>query len=116
MGHKGYLPHFYFLLLGATGELITPVRYAVSHLRVLKQGFMYLDGLPGGSEAYNQAVDFIWRMGYSFCCVFTVEDKAGGQGGSPEEFDAVWDEFAGGNPQAVIMFAAMKPDAKKKIS
>nr|Q99280.1 RecName: Full=Receptor-type adenylate cyclase GRESAG 4.3; AltName: Full=ATP pyrophosphate-lyase; AltName: Full=Adenylyl cyclase [Trypanosoma brucei brucei]CAA36366.1 putative adenyl/guanylyl cyclase [Trypanosoma brucei] len=111
--HEGYMPHLYFLRPEATGESYCPSTLCGESLRVLRQGFMYLDGLLGGSEAYDHAVDFISRMGYSFCCVFTVEDKAGGQGGSSEEFDAVWDEFAGGNPQAVIMFATMKPDAKK---
>ncbi|RNE95718.1 receptor-type adenlyate cyclase [Trypanosoma conorhini] len=41
---RGWNPHVYFLRAGPKSELLALLRYAVAQLRVLRLGFMYLQG------------------------------------------------------------------------
>ncbi|EAN78678.1 receptor-type adenylate cyclase GRESAG 4, putative [Trypanosoma brucei brucei TREU927] len=114
-GFETYLPHLYFLRPGFTGELIALIRYAVTYLRVLRLGFTYLEGMMGGTTTYENAVDFLSRMGYTFCCIFTVHGTAERRTVTGREFDVAWNEFAGKLPQAVIVVATVNDEIKNFV-
>ncbi|AAZ12808.1 receptor-type adenylate cyclase GRESAG 4, putative [Trypanosoma brucei brucei TREU927] len=114
-GFEAYRPNLYFLRPELTGELIALIRYAVNYLRVLRLGFMYLEGSMGGSATYEKAVFFLSRLGYEPCCAFTVQSHEGDQGISAAEFEAAWKEFAANRPQAVILLTTMKEETEKFI-
>ncbi|CCD15203.1 unnamed protein product, partial [Trypanosoma congolense IL3000] len=110
-----YRPNLYFLRPERTAELIALIHYAQTHLRVLRLGFMYMDGVNNGNEHYQQAAGFMARMGYRFHGVFAVATGDGSEV-DDDEFDAAWELFAEENPQAVIMMAVIKTVTKKFIT
>ncbi|RNE97249.1 receptor-type adenlyate cyclase [Trypanosoma conorhini] len=102
---RGWNSNLYFLRAGPAAELLALLRYAVTQLRVLRLGFMYLQGDFYGRTEYEQAQDVMSKMGYEFCGVFTVKTASSGEA-DPNEFDDVWKRFAATQPQAVIVFGS----------
>ncbi|RNE96413.1 adenylyl cyclase, partial [Trypanosoma conorhini] len=99
---RGWDSNLYFVRASPAAELLTLLRYAVAQLRVLRLGFMYLQGVLLGEEEYEQAKRVMSAMGYEFCGVFTVNSSSGTV--DPTEFEVVWKRFAATRPQAVIVF------------
>ncbi|SCU70499.1 Adenylate and Guanylate cyclase catalytic domain containing protein, putative [Trypanosoma equiperdum] len=108
---RGWSPNIYFLRVSPTVELIALMRFAVTHLRLLRIGFMYLQGLTFGDSEYEVAIKLMSHLGRELCGVFTVASSHG-KGAADSDFDAVWDKFVVTRPQGVIMFA---PPAKDVV-
>ncbi|ESL05232.1 receptor-type adenlyate cyclase, partial [Trypanosoma rangeli SC58] len=111
---RGWNPNAYFVRADPAAELLALLRYAVAQLRVLRLGFMYLQGSFFGDNEYKQARRVMSEMGYTFCGVFTVNSFLTGEA-APEEFDAAWERFAATRPQAVIVFGSLVEDTMKFI-
>ncbi|RNF00949.1 receptor-type adenylate cyclase [Trypanosoma conorhini] len=108
----GWNPYLYFVRAGAKAELLALLSYAVAELRVLRLGFMYLQGVNFGEEEYEQAQRVMSAMGYEFCGVFTVKSSSTG-GADNKEFEDAWERFAATRPQAVIVFGSPYQDTLK---
>ncbi|RNE95267.1 receptor-type adenylate cyclase [Trypanosoma conorhini] len=111
---RGWNPNLYFVRADPAAELLALLRYAVMQLRVLRLGFMYLQGVLFGEEEYEQAHDVLSAMGYDFCGVFAVKTASSGEA-DPNEFDDAWERFAATRPQAVIVFGWPTADSNRFI-
>ncbi|KEG05789.1 receptor-type adenlyate cyclase, partial [Trypanosoma grayi] len=111
---RGWNPNLYFLRPEPAAELLALIRYAVNQLRVLRLGFMYLQGVFFGDSEYTQAVRVLGRMGYGLSGVFTVKSSYTASADT-DEFNAEWEKFADTHPQAVIVFGAQVNDTVKFI-
>ncbi|RNE97680.1 receptor-type adenylate cyclase, partial [Trypanosoma conorhini] len=111
---RGWNPNVYFVRADPATELLALLRYAVAELRVLRLGFMYLQGVSFGDREYEQAQSVMSAMGYALSGVFTVKRAAQG-GADNREFDEAWDQFAATRPQAVIVFGSPYPETRKFI-
>ncbi|ESL10565.1 receptor-type adenylate cyclase [Trypanosoma rangeli SC58] len=111
---RGWNPNVYFVRPDPVAELLALIRHAVTELRVLRVGFMYLRGVFFGDGECEQAGRVMSEMGYELSGVFTVDSDAGG-GADPKEFDAAWERFAAARPQAVIVFGSPVRDTKKFV-
>ncbi|RNE97017.1 esag4, partial [Trypanosoma conorhini] len=105
-------PNVYFVRADPAAELLALLRYAVAELRVLRLGFMYLQGVSFGDREYEQAQHVMSRMGYALSGVFTVKSSVLG-GADDKEFDDAWERFVATRPQAVIVFGSPYQDTKK---
>ncbi|ESL08875.1 receptor-type adenylate cyclase [Trypanosoma rangeli SC58] len=112
---RGWNPNVYFVRADPVAELLALLRHAVIQMRVLRLGFMYLQGSFFGDNEYKQARRVMSEMGYTFCGVFTVSIFSTGEA-APKEFEAAWKRFAATRPQAVIVFGSPIPDTKKFIT
>ncbi|CBH10698.1 receptor-type adenylate cyclase GRESAG 4,putative [Trypanosoma brucei gambiense DAL972] len=107
---RGWNPNIYFIRASPTAELIALVRHAVSQLRLLRIGFMYLQNASFGDSEYKHAVELFSHMGRELCGVFTKNiDDEGLYGG--HDFDFLWNDFALTEPQGVILFAPPGKDS-----
>ncbi|RNE97225.1 esag4, partial [Trypanosoma rangeli] len=111
---RGWNPNVYFVRANPVAELLALLRYAVTQLRVLRLGFMYLQGGFFGDNEYEQAQRVMSEMGYTFCGVFSVTLLLSGDT-NPNEFGAAWERFAATRPQAVIVFGSPIPDTAKFV-
>ncbi|RNF00310.1 receptor-type adenlyate cyclase [Trypanosoma conorhini] len=102
---RGWNPNVYFVRVSPVSELQAIIRYAVTQLRVLRLGFMYLLDEYFDETDYGQAQRVLSGMGYEFCYVFAVKPVSTGEANS-KEFDDEWEQFVATQPQAVIMFGA----------
>ncbi|AAZ10966.1 receptor-type adenylate cyclase GRESAG 4, putative [Trypanosoma brucei brucei TREU927] len=108
---RGWNPHVYFLSASPNAELLTLVRYAVSQLRLLRIGFMYLRGISFGDTEYKMTTSLMSSVGRELCGVFTVDGLMRGRV-NDDDFNTAWEQFAETRPQGVIAFA---PPAKDLI-
>ncbi|RNE97080.1 receptor-type adenylate cyclase [Trypanosoma rangeli] len=95
-------------------ELLALLRFAVTRLRVLRLGFMYLQNVSFGDRECKLAQRVMSGMGYKLSGVFTVKSSLTGEA-DPKEFDAAWERFAVTRPQAVIVFGSPLSDTAKFI-
>ncbi|AAZ10979.1 receptor-type adenylate cyclase GRESAG 4, putative [Trypanosoma brucei brucei TREU927] len=101
---RGWNPNIYFIRASPTAELIALVRYAVSQLRLLRIGFMYLQDISFGDREHEHAVELFSHMGRELCGVFTVKSSMEAFA-DDRAFEAAWEAFAKTRPQGVILFA-----------
>ncbi|EKF31954.1 receptor-type adenylate cyclase, putative, partial [Trypanosoma cruzi marinkellei] len=113
---RGWNPNLYFLRADPAAELLALLRYASTHLHLLRLGFMYLQGVSFGDREYEQAQRVMLGMGYNLSGVFSVESSATGGGAEKEVFEAAWEAFADTRPQAVIVFGPPIQDTAKFIT
>ncbi|KEG05774.1 putative receptor-type adenylate cyclase, partial [Trypanosoma grayi] len=111
---RGWNSSLYFLRPEPAAELLALIRFAVTHLRVHRLGFMYLQGIFFGDTEFNEAKRVLLQIGYKLCGVFTLN---GSYTGSADDavFNAEWEKFADTRPQAVIVFGARVNDTIKFI-
>ncbi|EKF28093.1 receptor-type adenylate cyclase, putative, partial [Trypanosoma cruzi marinkellei] len=111
---RRWSPYLYFVRAHPLAELFALIRYALSHLRVRRLGFMYLQGVAFGDEEYDAAEDAMMKFGYELIGVFSVESSLT-RGAKKAAFDAAWEAFADTLPQAVIVFGAPIKDTAEFI-
>nr|AEL79570.1 adenylate cyclase [Trypanosoma evansi] len=111
---RGWDPHFYFLTPAPNAELIALLRYAINRLRLLRVGFMYLQGVHFGDREYQETLKLMTRMGRRLCGVFTKMHAATVMR-ADEEFDSLWEEFVMTHPQGVIVFTPPIREALKFV-
>nr|AEL79573.1 esag4 [Trypanosoma evansi] len=104
--------YLYFLRADPAAETLVLIRYALCQLRVLRLGFMYLQGVHYGEEEYALTVDVMSRMGYELHGVFTVMSPDG-EPAPDAEFKEVFERFAAALPQAIIVFGSPEKDTAK---
>ncbi|CBH18804.1 expression site-associated gene (ESAG) protein,putative [Trypanosoma brucei gambiense DAL972] len=105
-------PYLYFLRADPAAETLALIRYALCQLRVLRLGFMYLQGVHYGDEEYALTVNVMSQMGYELHGVFTVMSPDG-EPAPDGEFKEVFERFAAALPQAIIVFGAPEKDTAK---
>nr|AGT29399.1 ESAG4 [Trypanosoma brucei] len=105
-------PYLYFLRADPAAETLVLIRYSLCQLRVLRLGFMYLQGVHYGDEEYALTVNVMSRMGYELHGVFTVMSPDG-KPAPDAEFKEVFERFATALPQAIIVFGAPVDDTAK---
>ncbi|EAN78976.1 expression site-associated gene 4 (ESAG4) protein, putative [Trypanosoma brucei brucei TREU927] len=105
-------PYLYFLRADPAAETLALIRYALCQLRVLRLGFMYLQGVHYGDEEYALTVNVMSQMGYELHGVFTVMSPDG-EPAPDGEFREVFERFAAALPQAIIVFGAPEKDTAK---
>nr|CCC96183.1 unnamed protein product [Trypanosoma congolense IL3000] len=107
-----WIPNLYFLRADPAAETLALIRYALSQLRVIRLGFMYLEGIHYGEKEYALAVGVMSQMGLELQGVFTLSTTFGIS--APDDiFNESFEGFAGALPQAVILFGAPEPDTAK---
>ncbi|RNC31927.1 adenylate cyclase, partial [Trypanosoma cruzi] len=111
---SGWNPNLYLVRAEPAAELLALLRYALAHLRVLRLGFMYLQGVYFGDREYAQAQRAMSERNHTFSGVFSVESSVTG-GARKEVFDAAWEAFAETRPQAVIVFGLPINDTAKFV-
>ncbi|KAH8607733.1 Adenylate and Guanylate cyclase catalytic domain [Trypanosoma vivax] len=111
---RGWNPHLYFLRPDPAAELAALIRYAVAYLRVRRLGFMHLHGVSYGEREFELAVEWLTQMGYEFCCVFSVPTSFE-KPAEDRTFDAAYEQFIAGRPQALLLFGSPLHDTEKFI-
>ncbi|KEG06250.1 receptor-type adenylate cyclase, partial [Trypanosoma grayi] len=95
--------HMYFLMGDSYSAVYSLLRYAVTFLRVMRVGFMYVTGVSYGDLAYALASRLMAGMGRRLSGVFRL-DGTRELSSSDAEFKAEWEQFANTRPQAVFIF------------
>ncbi|KEG06747.1 receptor-type adenlyate cyclase, partial [Trypanosoma grayi] len=111
---RGWNPNLFFLRPEPFAELVALIRYAVTRLRVLRLGFMYLQGVLYGEIEYFFAEEELYYLGYTFSGVFTLKSSFNASA-ADDVFNAEWERFAETRPQAVIVVAPQLNDTIKFI-
>ncbi|KEG11949.1 receptor-type adenylate cyclase [Trypanosoma grayi] len=98
--------HFYFFSGETMSSVYTLLRYAMTHLRVLRLGFMYLTGVLYGDNEYILAQQLMAGTHRNISALFQL-DSSKPLTASDAEFQAEWERFAETRPQAVIIFGVL---------